>query len=91
MNIEDRRIGSFSITFDVLNMDMEMLRKEIFSKMVILRATTMVEYDAIQYLAICDKFDYCEPGAEPPEYRFLFTKNMPIDSDEYITAEIEKC
>ena len=91
MNIKDRRIGSFSITFDAINNDQEMLKKEIFSKMVILRAIVMIEYDAIQYLAICDEFEKCKEGFVPPEYRILFTKHMPIGSYSYITVEFEKC
>jgi hypothetical protein len=68
------RIGRFRISFLFL----QSRSKEaaaIFAGLLVVRAESRYDFDAIEYIAVGDCFDEVDRGLEAPEYRPILTRN----------------
>ena len=64
-----RRMGRFRISHKTLELAPNAAR-EILSGMIVVRATSMFEYDGIDYLGAHERFSRVEAGSEVPFYHF---------------------
>lgn len=65
---KDKRIGKFKVTLWAINTISDVLKKILFSKMIIIRCEQMMEHKCIEYTAISDLFDEVKKGEAIPEY-----------------------
>jgi hypothetical protein len=63
-----RRIGKFYVNMDMLEGDLDTIRR-ILLGVIVIKAKLVYETDCIEYLGICDHFDVVPPGDMAPDYR----------------------
>lgn len=62
-----RRLGKFTISWDLIEDNPEIVR-ELLSKMIVIRAETMYHYRHIEYVALCEDFEVLSEGCRIPDY-----------------------
>lgn len=67
--VDMRRMGRFRISHKTLELAPNAAR-EILSGMIVVRATSMFEYDGIEYLGAHERFSRVGEGLEVPFYHF---------------------
>lgn len=87
-NLNQRRVGKFSISRDMIENGPELV-KQILGKCVVVRAEMMFDRDAIEYIAFCDEFDEVYLGSRPPSYAIECSKRIDEDTGEEIGIEFE--
>lgn len=70
-----RRIGRFRISRELLQLHSPELAAVVFSRVAVLRAEYLMQYEAIEYVALGADFEPITEGAEPPLYEFLLKKD----------------
>jgi hypothetical protein len=73
--VKNRRLGKFYITGDYLD-GFNPNVQQIMGQCVILRSEYMIHMDAIEYIAVSDKFDELEEGRKPPEYTWIIDEGI---------------
>lgn len=70
-----RHLGCFAVSVELLDKMPDLLMKDIFSKMVIIRAEHMLDRNAIVYVAYSPEyFDLVPEGAQAPTYLLQIDK-----------------
>lgn len=68
--IRNNRRGLFLISRELLE-DAPAIVKRVLSDVIVVRAELRWDLDAIEYVAICDKFDECPEGELTPPYNCI--------------------
>jgi hypothetical protein len=68
------RIGKFRISFIFLQSHPKEAAA-IFAGLIVVRAESRYDFDAIEYIALGDCFEEVDRGFEAPEYRLILTRN----------------
>jgi hypothetical protein len=65
-----RRIGRFFVASPFVD-ESNLCLQRLMSKIVVLRADYAPWRDGFEYVAICDDFEVCPHGLEPPVYEVI--------------------
>lgn len=83
---KDGRVGKFRIHRDLISdEEAEDTLKELFSRVIVLRAEMMAASNSVEYIAWSDEFDKLEVGDAYPEYR-VETLCSPVGNTKFILA-----
>lgn len=75
--IEERRVGIFRISTDVLHMQSHEVLLRVFANFIIVRAETLFAERCIEYVAYSPLFGVVDEGEEFPEYEIrMFTATV---------------
>lgn len=65
--MKDRRLGQFTITFDLIDRNPEIVR-EMMSDLIVVRAESMWHFRAIDYIAVGPPFEEVPEALRVPTY-----------------------
>jgi hypothetical protein len=54
--VDDRHLGAFRIDLSLINHHPKLVR-DLMARMIVLRADYKIEWNAVEYMAICSEFD----------------------------------
>ncbi len=72
--LEDRRVGRFSVSAEIINEAPDVMR-QIMGYVIVIRAESMLYNNSIEYHAICEDFDVLTEGEMLPEYNVLCSQD----------------
>lgn len=72
MILNNRRIGKFSISIEVINENPKLIL-EVMSRVIVVKAELIAYRDEVEYHGISQEFDTIARGSMIPEYKIVIT------------------
>lgn len=71
-----RRVGSFKLSHEMLRHGCKPIWSALMSRIIILRAESIIADDSIHYVALCDDFAPVDLGGPIPEYTCIIARRF---------------